>query len=305
MRYWSGAVSANTYSLAYAVQMLRLHAGIYFGMPGVVVFVLAVAGFWQSVILPYARRTLEPFWASVTGLVAGMFLFGFAPLPAEPRYHVAAMAGILLFAAAGLRWISKRIPESILSPRRAELAVVLVAAILFAVITFSIPHRQIYGFAEAAQSLTSNPKFHDSVMLVSSKNFGEGMFIAEVALRDHRPGHYVLRATKILSTSRWNADEYHLLYSTPEEMQASLEAIPVRLLIIDRTPGPFQFPHQKVLDAMLAQYSEKWKLIGSYPTAPNSGGGRVEVYEMPGAATTRAHIKIDMLYTLHRVIEEQ
>jgi hypothetical protein len=306
MSYWTGTVSANAYSLAYALKMLRLHARMYYEMPGAVVFVLAAVGAWDRLIQPYRRGTIEPFWASVTGLIAGMFLFGLAPLPPEPRYHVAAVAGILLFAGAGLRRISQWIPASVMTPRRAELAVTGLAVLLFATITFSIPRREVLGFSEAAQGLMSNPDFHDAVMLISSENFGEGMFVAEVALRDQRPGHYVLRASKILSTSRWNADEYHLLHSTPEEVQASLEEIPVRLLVVDHTPSKLQYPHQALLDAMLAKYPEKWKHIESCPSdKPNALGGRVDVYELQGAATRHTHIRIDMLHTLHRVIEEQ
>ncbi len=99
------------------------------------------------------------------------------------------------------------------SIRLAMLALLL--ALVFGWETFAIPKKAFYGFGEVAQKLLSTPNFKKSAMLISSDACGEGMFIEEVAMREARPGHYVLRASKVLSTSRWDGSEYDAFYKTP------------------------------------------------------------------------------------------
>ena len=302
IRLWTSTVSANHYSVSYAMEMLRLHTEMYVFSPGVVIFGLAVVGAIWKVVLPYFERTIEPLWASMAGLVVSLFLFGFAPLPAEPRYHIAAMAGLLLFAAAGLMQIGNWIPWNSIW-KTAALAGV--TTVLYAATTnLHIPKHQNVGFVEAAHMLQTNPEFRDSVMLVSSENAGEGMFIAEVALNEARPGHYVLRGGKVLGQSRWNLDGYELLYKTPEEMMAYFELIPVRLLVVDGTKGTAPFQHHRMVHLMLEKFPEKWRKLGAYPASgPNSLGGRVDVYEQIGATQPHGPIRIDMRYTLKKTIQ--
>ena len=122
-----------------------------------------------------------------------------------------------VFAAAGYWWLT----DVALSRRDAPWIRPVFAgliALLYVSSTFAVPHRLSLGYAKLAADVMSNPKFEHSVMLVSSEHFGEGMFIAEIALREPRPSHYILRATKVLSRSRWNLDNYELLRKTPEEV---------------------------------------------------------------------------------------
>jgi hypothetical protein len=295
--FWTGAVSPYKYSVGYLLEMLRVHLAMYVKLPGFVLFVLAIFGAVQRVVLPYLSRTLEPLWASTGGLVAALFLFGFAPLPSEPRYHIAAMAAIVLFACAGLHGVATRfLPERSL----ARSALALAVFVLFFVTAPAPPRHRNFGFIAAAEGILANPAYRNSVMLVSSENFGEGMFIPEIALREQRPGHYILRATKVLSRSRWDLDSYELLYKTPEEIERYLESIPVRLVIFDTSPGIARMPHHALLRQLFQTRTDKWRRIASYP---NEAGASVEVYEQQGAVDRPGAIQVDMRYTLRTVLK--
>ncbi len=309
IRLWTGTVTAHSYSWEYGLHMLAVHAAMYLTIPGVVVGAFAVLGFVDKVVLPYLRHTIEPLWASNTGLLVALFLFGLAPLPPEPRYHVASIASMALFAAAGVNWLATRRwgallprPESHLAWRKFTL--VAVGAGVFAVTTFAIPKRVGYGFTEVARAVTSNPDLHDSVLLVSSAGFGEGIFIPEIALLEARPTHYVLRASKILSTSRWDSDSYELLYPTPEAMMTYLQSIPVRLLVMDNTPGLNNSPpHHRMLNQMIELYKDRWVPVGTYPASGlNGAGGKVRMYRLLGAADVHGNIEINMPYTLKKTL---
>jgi 4-amino-4-deoxy-L-arabinose transferase-like glycosyltransferase len=205
--------------------MLKVHLSMYMNMPGVVVLTLALYGIGTRVVLAYWRGKVEAKWASLSGLVVGMLLFGLAPLPPEPRYHVGSMAGMLVFAAAALwdlaRWAEGR------WGRWARLGTIGLVGFLYLVTTPEVTQRPPVGYGEVARRIAGDAAYRDAVVLVSSENMGEGMLISEIAPLELRPSRYVLRATKMLSRSRWNLDRYELLYKDAGEMEGFLESVPV------------------------------------------------------------------------------
>jgi 4-amino-4-deoxy-L-arabinose transferase-like glycosyltransferase len=301
MRFWTSATSANRYSLEYALMMLKVHLSMYMNMPGVVVLTLALYGIGTRVVLAYWRGKVEAKWASLSGLVVGMFLFGLAPLPPEPRYHVGSMAGMLVFAAAALwdlaRWAEGR------WGRWAGLGTIGLVGFLYLVTTPEVTQRPPVGYGEVARRIAEDPAYRDAVVLVSSENMGEGMLISEIAPLELRPSRYVLRATKMLSRSRWNLDRYELLYKDAGEMERFLESVPVKLLVYDTTQGVQEMPHHRVLGELLKQRRDRWRLVGEFPQANTAAGGKLFLYELLGEdGKPRKPIQIDMKYTLQRVL---
>jgi len=303
MKLWTNATSANRYSLEYMMKMLGVHASMYANLPGIVVFTLAMVGFVLRVVIPFRRGEMEPRWASVTGLVVGMFLFGLAPLPPEPRYHVASLAGLTLFAASALYEIRKALDSR--WGHVAGVGAVLTAGALYGMTTFSINQREPVGYGEVARQIVGNSKYRDSVILVSSEAMGEGLLISEMAPLELRPSHYILRATKMLARSRWNLDQYELLYADEAKMQAFFESIPVRILVYDTTKGVMEMPHHQLLGKLLGNNPDKWHQVGLYPPkGTNSAGGQLKIYELQGQdGKQHESIKIDMRYTLQRVLD--
>jgi hypothetical protein len=305
MKVWTGTVDPQPYSVANALTSIWNHLAMYVLRPGLILTCLAIVGAYVKLVRPYLHRSLEPLWASAAALIASMFLFSLAPLAPEPRYHLASMAAILLFAAAGAAYLIKILPLGRLSqPSRA--AVVLgAAALLYAVSVFSIPGRLTYGYPEVTRALLSDPSLRDSAILVSSENMGEGMLIAEFVLNEPRPSHYVLRATKVLSRSRWNLDNYELLFKTPESLLAYMKSIPVRAIVLDENPGLGALPHHALLKKTLSQFPEDYKLTGTYPTssADRNSRGQIEVFKLIGDAKPPSGISVDMRYTLRKNLQ--
>ncbi len=85
-------------------------------------------------------------------------------------------------------------------------------------------------------------------------------------MQEQRPGHIVLRASKLLSNSRWDALEYKLLYNTQREIYDLLCKIPVGIVIIDLSiPERYKARHHSLLKETLGAYPNKWELYGFYP----------------------------------------
>jgi hypothetical protein len=288
-------------------------ASAYFPMflnilgPWLLPFVLA--GFYDRVIRPFPAGKVEGLWAAAGAMPVAFWVFH-AVVPsagAESRYTAAVVAPILMFFVAGVVWVASLVP-----PRRLPLPVragvlALAAACVFAATAFTIPKKLSYGFSELAEDLVKRPDLRDTAWLISSEADGEGMLIAEVAMRERRPGHVLLRASKMLASSDWDGGRYESVLPAPAQSLAYLESVPVRLLIVDRNPGSHPLAHHASLLQMLAKYPDHWQLIGTYPravpvTAPHS---RIEVYRLLTQENKPVGtIEIDLRYTLGRSIRK-
>jgi hypothetical protein len=323
VNFWIPAVMVIILDGAWIYFSLRLASGIasrqvsaaiafaYFPLlvsvlgPWLMPFVLI--GLFDRLLPLFRGGTISGRWtAAACMLPAFWIMHSVAPsTSAEDRYVAAVVAPLLMFFTAGLMRVANFLPVRFPLPYRAAV-LALACACIFAKTSFAIPPQRSYGFAEVAKEITSRPDLRDCVMLISTEGFGEGMMVAEVAMLDHRPGIVVLRATKMLARVNWIGEHYELRYTTPEEMMKALQEIPVRILVVDKTPGLGPMPHHRLLLKMLEMYRDQWQLLGVYPqkvhvTETNS---RIEVYRLKGAENrSRNKIRLDLRYTLGRFIE--
>ena len=198
-------------------------------------------------------------------LLIGAYLFRVLVAAWGPRQLLTTIPVLAMFSVAGFFWLFSRtrIPMAIAG---------IAAAVLILVNIARAPVKPHYRFDEAAQSLVSNPRFADSVMLVCSGPTGEGVFIAEVAMREARPGHVVLRASKMLSSSNWMGKNYRVRFEREGDMLQYLEEIPVGLVVID-SEGQ-KASHGQLLLRVLRQHPEKWEMVAEY--------GNIAVFRLIG-----------------------
>lgn len=244
---------------------------------------LAVLGLIVKVIVPFVRtRRVEGIWATATGLVIGVLGFrAWTPVAIDPRHVLPMVPAFLLFVVGGTAWLIARLPGT--SGPRIGWKAPLVGAVLAVVVVANVagmPPKERRGFSSVAGDLVSSAPLRDSVFLVSSSALGEGMFIAEMAMREKRPGHIVLRASKVLSTSGWMGDAYRSHYDTTAELDEYLEGIPVGILVIDYDFSEPQ-AHHALLKELVAERPDRWKPAGMYPPGAAPGQG-IRVYRLEG-----------------------
>jgi len=275
---------------------------------GVVALVLVMLGFLARVVRPWRTRMVEGRWAAGGALVLAVWGF-YSMVPSngfDPRYAIAGLLPFTMFFAAGTAWLAQRLALPRLSIRVKTALVGLIGLAAFAGQVFYIPKKGHQGFTEAARSLLASAQHRDSVWLVSSEQDGEGLFISEVAMQEKRPGHFILRAGKVLGQSDWLGDRYRVLHPTPEAVMAYLESVPVRAVVLDRRPGFRRREHHHLLEAAIQRFPQRWRLLGRYLGQRAAGGPTpvVETYELLGVASRpRGKIRIDMPYTLGRSLE--
>lgn len=222
------------------------------------------AGVMVRVVAPLLRRRrLQPVWATLASLLAGMLLlFEAVPPIRDGRHNVLILAALLLFSLEGIRWVLdrgvfQRVPASAKTWAGAMLLPLLLLAS-----HRPLPPKQHEGFASVAAYLTAN-EHPDGAILVSSDAPGEGMLVAELALRDRRPGRRVLRGTKILSSYDWMGEHGQLLRSSPQEVRDLLASSGVHAVVFDEDPSWVPV-HHRLLRQTLQAYPSEWRLAASF-----------------------------------------
>jgi hypothetical protein len=172
----------------------------------------------------------------------------------------------------------------------------------------AIPKKNWSGFGDVASKLLGDPSLENAVFMVASDSTGEGVFVSEVAMREESPVHVVLRASKMLSNSRWDGNDYELVFKTPPEVMDFVKSVPVQVVLVDRSvPSSQQWPHLRLLDETLQEYLNLWELVGAYPITRK---GRVFpegmlVYRLAGSEKSgTGKIIINMEKMLRRNLEK-
>jgi hypothetical protein len=289
------------------------HAGwtFFFGYARTILHLVGLAlspviavGVWDRLIVPAWQRSLDGKWAAAGALLCSVWAFH-SLIPAEGvelRYLIAVVPPILLFLTAGISGIAGRVAIPSIDWRRRSWGVAALVAIVFLTTAFSIPKKQHYGF-DAVAELLETPEYRSNVVLISSAApgaEGEGMLISEVAMREKRPSHIVLRATKMLSQSDWMGAHYTLLYQNPDEVMKFLKSIPVGIVVVHNERGLAGSPDHRLLQQTIAGFSTEWEHLRAY----TEGESTIDVYHLKSAAGQRTGtIRIDLPYTLGRSIE--
>ncbi len=170
-----------------------------------------------------------------------------------------------------------------------EALCIAVAFVLFFSTGFTVYHRTTFGLIEIAQYL-QRPGFEKSTVLVAARAVIEGVTVSEIAMRDTRPGHTVVRASKAVGSSDWDGSNYRARLNTPAELMAYLQSVPVDFIVLDLIQpdaGAIK-PHALMLEA-LAAYPQNFQSLGVYPTNRRSGDtAQVKLYRAIGRSPLSA-----------------
>jgi GT2 family glycosyltransferase len=195
------------------------------------------------------RRPLE---ASLGACALSVWIFVSWISPhTEVRHMVLLLPALAILAAIGaLRLLG--------TPARA--AVALAAGLALAWLIRPAGTKESYGVVPLVTTILNGAGERRPVLLVSSERSIEGAVIAEIAMREPRPGSTVLRASKLLAESGWMGQNYKLHVDSPPEIQELIERIPIDLVIFDPMPGDAVKPHHRLLRETLESYSGRWQL---------------------------------------------
>lgn len=172
----------------------------------------------------------------------------------------------------------------------------------YAAFTFRVPRKQTSSYVEVARAIAAQNLPRGSAILVSSDAGAEGMLVAEMAMQEiRRPGHIVLRASKMLADRRMMTG-YRLLYQTPGEVMQVLDSIPVALAVVENCEPSACGEHARVLEEAIATMPARWKLLHA---VQRESGTSIRLFRIAGNEGKLVRdVRIDMRHTLGSVIEK-
>jgi Dolichyl-phosphate-mannose-protein mannosyltransferase len=221
---------------------------------------LAFFGFAIQSIELFRGRNVRGIWPALCGLLLGcMVIFCAIPTGLEERYLLPALTALIGFLALGTVRLASKLRLKKLQPA----AVIFVLLLCFAAAGFSFPRTHSRGYAAVANALLHNPQMRHSVILISSDADGEGSFISEVAMHEKRPGHIILRATKVIASSDWLGQHAKLLFNSPAQVLDYLDSIPANVVILDYSASCRVY--EDLLEEAMSAPPHHWKLSASYP----------------------------------------
>lgn len=201
-------------------------------------------------------------WAALLAwLPASMLPYVFVPTGLQARHLVLAVPVWLMLAALGARAAMAHLPKL----RRNGIHAVPIAILLTLLPLARIERKDVHGYEAAARDLLAQSELADAVLLIESDAIGEGSFIAGVAMNEARPGHIVLRGSKVLGTTDWMGRDYRSAFESQDELEAFLRRVPVDVLVIDESEvRHHRYPHLDDLLEIVERHPDVWHRFSSY-----------------------------------------
>jgi len=256
----------------------RAYASALVGAVGVVLLALAGCGVLFAIRDGWRRTPGAPLFVALAALGLGFLLFQcLVPAGLDPRYLVPVLTPLVLLAAFGatrlLGLISKSWP---LLTQVVVASILLLAALPAILIPLAKP---TIGMAAAARTVVDG-KAQNPLLLVGSDALGEGALVAAVAQREREMRTFVLRGSKLLSSSDWNGANYSLQYPDVGALLRGLDDLGVGLVAVDTAPEAQKIPHNQQLQAAAVAFPDRFQALGTFPRS--DGAGEVRLYGLSG-----------------------
>jgi len=240
-------------SWSFTREALPYYAGKLALALGAVLVLLLVIGVLTRVLRGGARAGR---WAAAGALIISVLLFqSIAPVGLEARHLIPILPAALMFSAAGFDFLASRLTGW----RRIALAAATVLGVGWALLP--VTTKGDAGFQPLAEKMLADAG-PDDVALVSSDATGEGIFIADVALHESRPGHVIQRASKSLASSTWSGSGYTPAFTTDDEVLRFLTDGRIRYLIVDdAVPAGRRREHHDQIQRVVESHQDQFSVI--------------------------------------------
>jgi hypothetical protein len=269
-------------------------------------FAVACVGAWAAIRQARnssARRIPWPqdiqpgiFVAASAGVVIVWLFHSFLYPISSERYLIPAAPCLILLAWPPLQYLMETYRPAW---RRMKLAMATVLLLVpYAAFSFEIPRKNASTFVDLANLVLAQRVPPEAAILVSSDAAGEGMIVAEVAMRGLK-SHYVVRASKLLADRDLMMSDYRLLYNTPEEIVRALDAVPINLAVIEDCTESLCGAHAALLWQTAQAQVPGWQLL---ETVRRENGNLIRLYRLPANGRAVRGLQVDMRRTLGKTI---
>jgi hypothetical protein len=228
---------------------------------GLIISAFAVVGVAVTLIR-IRKGQASGVWAAAIAQIFGVLAFhSLVPASLDKRHLIPALPAWSMCAVVGVVFISAQLASRSRMLRWAPYYVA-VASLVFT--AWMGPKKQAGGFGAVVAAEVQRQE-NSALFLVSSDATGEGMFVAETALNEKRPGHTIRRASKLLSTQRWDGGNYQIRVNNEAELLTLLEKERIRFVVLDASiPESLLAPHHRLLRSAVANTPDRFALRSTY-----------------------------------------
>ena len=287
-----GVTAESTPGLALGVYVRQLATLAWIGLLPFVAWTV-----YRCVWIPLVRHgRVNCYDAALFGLLVGPCLFhSMLPHDINQRYLLPSLVPLLIFAVRGVLDILSY-PVFARVPRTAGL-LLAGGLVVIPAAAARTPAALPFRYADLASRLVrAYPKEKAPAILVSGSFDAEAMFVSEMAVHEQRPGHWVLRASKLLRHKVGVLNRQTALVETPPaEMLRRFRDLPVSLVVVADDGAPQQAPERVYLERMIQDHPDVFRLVFTMPVGSGCHDApcTIAVHELEAAPG--AHFSPDKL----------
>jgi hypothetical protein len=246
-------------------EALPYYAGKFGLAIGALLALFMILGLWVKLLQPAERNGR---WSVLAALIASVVIFhGIVPGSLESRHLLPALPAALMFAVAGCAHLARRFETHATSALSVGLAVI--AVLTFGLLEFILPAtrtKEWTGFQPIAKAVLDDKESQEGRVLVCSDACGEGMFIAEMASAEKRPGHMIDRASELLADQKPTGRYALSKFSDDEELTDFLLDRNLNYIVFDDSvPDLARGSYYDMLKRVLTENSERFWEVTSAP----------------------------------------
>ncbi|MBA4148300.1 MAG: glycosyltransferase family 39 protein [Verrucomicrobia bacterium] len=248
-------------SMNFTSQALQFYPGNLVWSVGIALAALAIAGITSELKLARKGAGVRAV-VFASAIVSLLFFHSIMPVGLEDRHLLPVLPLVIYFAIFGAHFFGVALSRKF---RASEATVIMAAVAIFLLVTFKIPVKGYSGFGKPAEMLLREAPDTKTKFLVSSDAQGEGMFIAEVAMREKRPGHVVQRTSKALASSTWSGSGYSAKFENEAAVIKYLKEQEFQYVVVDSSMPPYQWrEHHKLLSRTVEQFPNEFSLLENF-----------------------------------------
>lgn len=259
-----GGISVVPESVPETFEFLRSNLGAG-------VLAAAVAGYLLAARAVVRNADVDPVWPLALAVVSSAVLFRAFVVVWEPRHLLTAMPWLLLLAAGAIR---RGVARAGWIAGAAAGASILALALYPAWNVWSMPKKAHLGLDEAALGILATPEMEKSALLIISDLRGEGVFTAEIAGHERRPGHRVLRGSDALAHTSFLGTEYAPRFRDAASLMRYLAGLRPLAVVLDDPAEPY--PHAALVKEAIAKNESAWRRVGAHDGAR----GVIEIWRL-------------------------
>jgi len=258
-------------TLRFTVEAIQAYGRCVYVSLGLLGAVLALVGIANVLWTLRAGQHPNVLGAGMFALLVGVLAIACGlPVGVEQRFLLPALPALIYFIAQGACWIAEASASRIQAMAGYEMAFSAALITLVLVLCFNPVHKKFFGLSSVAKAVVEDPSLEYPAVLIVSDAPGEGMFITDMATLRSRYDSIIVRGTKALADINWLGTDYKTQYNTPLAVLDRVDDLPVNYLIDDRSVNPDSlFLHQKLLEQAIAEYPERFKLLGKFTVTRN------------------------------------